>query len=64
MIDIPSGAFDETVQAIRQFKAMIAMNAMRRRAERTGFMSGEEINGIISEVRLEHSLLSGVPARS
>ena len=54
MIDIPSGAFDETVQAVRQAKAMIAMNSMRRRAERAGFMNDDEINGIISEVRREH----------
>ena len=51
MIDIPSGSFDETVQAVRQAKAIIAMNNMRRRAERAGVMNDDAINGIISEVR-------------
>ena len=51
MIGIPNGAFDETVQAVRQAKAIIAMNNMRRRAERAGFMNDDAINGIISEVR-------------
>ena len=53
MIDIPEGEFDEVVQAVRQAKAMIAFNSMRRRAARAGFMSDEEIESAISEARRE-----------
>ena len=31
MIDIPEGCFDDTVQAVRQARAMIAFNNMRRK---------------------------------
>ena len=51
VIDIPDGLFDETVQAVRQAKAMIALNNMRRKASREGFKSDEEIEAIIDEVR-------------
>ena len=51
MIDIPEGRFDETVQAVRQAKAMIALNSMRRRAAREGFMSDEDIESLIDEAR-------------
>ena len=51
MIDIPEGRFDETVQAVRQAKAMIALNSMRRRAAREGFMSDEDIEALIDEAR-------------
>ena len=51
MIDIPEGCFDETVQAVRQAKAMIALNSMRRRAAREGFMSDEDIEFLIDEAR-------------
>lgn len=51
MIDIPDGCFDEIVQAVRQAKAMIAVNNMRRRAAREGFRSDEEIEALIDEVR-------------
>ena len=36
MIDIPADSFDEVVQAVRQAKAMIAFNNMRRKAGREG----------------------------
>ena len=36
--DIPEGAFDEVVQAVRQAKAMIAFNSMRRKAAKAGFL--------------------------
>ena len=51
MIDIPEGSFDEIVQAVRQAKAMIALNSMRRRAAREGFMSDEDIETLIDEAR-------------
>ncbi|MBQ1466364.1 MAG: type II toxin-antitoxin system Phd/YefM family antitoxin [Eubacteriaceae bacterium] len=51
MIDIPEGSFDEIVQAVRQAKAMIALNSMRRRAAREGFMSDEDIEAFIDEAR-------------
>ena len=51
VIDIPEGSFDEIVQAVRQAKAMIARNSMRRKAARTGFMSDEDIESVIAEAR-------------
>lgn len=51
VIDIPEGYFDETVQAVRQAKAMIALNSMRQKAAKDGYMSDDEINDIIGEVR-------------
>lgn len=54
MIDIPEGRFDEVVQVVRQAKAMIAINSMRRKTAKTGFMSDEEIDSIIKEVRDEN----------
>ncbi len=51
MIDIPEGSFDEIVQAVRQAKAMIALNSMRRRAAREGFISDEDIEALIDEAR-------------
>ena len=51
MIDIPEGSFDEIVQAVRQAKAMIALNSMRRKAAREGYMSDEEIESLIAEAR-------------
>ena len=51
MIDIPEGGFDEIVQAVRQAKAMIAFNSMRRKASRAGFMSDEEIEAAIAEAK-------------
>ena len=53
MIDIPEGSFDEVVQAVRQAKAMIALNSMRRRSAREGYMSDEKIESLIDEARSE-----------
>lgn len=55
IINIPEGMFDETVRAVRQAKATIAFNYMRSQASKSGFLSDEEIEKIISEVRDEHS---------
>ena len=51
IIGIPEGSFDEIVQAVRQAKAMIALNSMRRKAARAGYMSDDEIESIITEAR-------------
>ena len=51
MIDIPEGCCDDTVQAVRQARAMIAFNNMRRRAASRGFMSEEEIEAEIAAAR-------------
>ena len=51
MIDIPEGSFDEIVQAVRQAKAMIALNSMRRKAARAGCMTDDDIQSIIEEAR-------------
>ena len=53
MIDIPEGSFDEVVQAVRQAKAMIAFNSMRRKAAQRGFMTDAEIEAEISAARRE-----------
>lgn len=53
MIDIPEGEFDEIVQAVRQAKAMIAFNSMRRKAAQSGFLSDEEIDAAIADARSE-----------
>ena len=51
MIDIPDGGFDEVVQAVRQARAMIAFNNMRKKAAMSGFMSDEEIEAEINAAR-------------
>ena len=51
MIDIPEGCFDDTVRAVRQARAMIAFNNMRRKAAARGFMSEEEIEAEIAAAR-------------
>ena len=53
MIEIPEGGFDETVQAVRQARAMIAFNSMRRRAAAEGYMSDEDIEAAIADARRE-----------
>ncbi len=51
MIDIPEGGFDDVVQAVRQAKAMIAFNNMRKKAAAAGFMTDEEIEAEIQAAR-------------
>lgn len=51
MIDIPEGRFDDIVQAVRQARAMIAFNNMRRKAAARGFMSENEIEAEIAAAR-------------
>lgn len=51
MIKIPAGQFDDTLQAVRQAKAMIAINNIRFRSAKKGFKTAEEINALIDEAR-------------
>lgn len=51
VINIPEGSFDETVQAVRQAKAMIALNSARMRAAKAGFMAEEEIEAVIADAK-------------
>lgn len=51
MVGIPEGRFDETVRALRQAKAIAAMDRMRSKAKENGFMSDEEIDKAIKEAR-------------
>lgn len=53
MIDISDGNFEETLKAVRQAKAMIAFNMMRKKAADRGFMSDEEIEAEINAARIE-----------
>ncbi|MBR5668467.1 MAG: type II toxin-antitoxin system Phd/YefM family antitoxin, partial [Spirochaetales bacterium] len=52
MVSIPEGYFDESIQAIRQARALIALNSMRIRASRDGYKTDDEINTLIAEARL------------
>ena len=51
MVSIPEGYFDESIQAIRQARALIALNSMRIRASRDGYRTDDEINTLIAEAR-------------
>ena len=51
MVGIPEGRFDETIRALRQAKAIAAMDRMRSNAGKNGFMSDEEIDEAIREAR-------------
>ena len=51
LVGIPDGGYEELVQAVRQAKAMIALNSVRARAERTGFLSDAEIADAIAEAK-------------
>ena len=53
MLDISGGNFEEVLQAVRQARAMIAVNRMRESARKTGLdkMSLEEINAEIAAAR-------------
>ena len=50
---IPDGKFEETLQTVRQAKAMRAMNAIRAEAAQRGFLSEEEIEAEIQAYRQE-----------
>lgn len=51
MVSIPDGYFEESIQAIRQARALIALNSMRIRASKEEYKSEEEIETLIAEAR-------------
>ena len=51
MVGIPEGRFEETVRALRQAKAIAAMDRMRKKAEKDSFMSDKEIDEAVREAR-------------
>ncbi|MBR6028005.1 MAG: prevent-host-death protein [Clostridia bacterium] len=53
IIGIPEGCFDETLQAVRQAKAMIALNSIRRKAARAGYLSDDDINALAADAETE-----------
>jgi hypothetical protein len=55
MLDIANDNFEEVTKAVRQAKAMIAFNSMRKKAAARGFMGEAEIEGEIAAYRLEKS---------
>ncbi|MCL1858676.1 MAG: type II toxin-antitoxin system Phd/YefM family antitoxin [Oscillospiraceae bacterium] len=53
MLNIENGNFDELSRAIRQAKAMIALNSIREEAAERGFLSDDEIEAEIQAYRQE-----------
>ena len=51
LLDIADGDFEETLKAVRQAKAAIAVNSMRGKAADKGYMSDEEIEAEITAAR-------------
>ncbi len=51
MVDVSQDNFDAVVQAVRQAKAMIAFNEMRRAAASQGFLTDEDIEAEIRAAR-------------
>ncbi len=42
---------NEIIPSVRQAKAMIALNSMRHKAAKAGFLTDEEIESVIADVR-------------
>lgn len=53
MLDISGSDYDVMLRAVRQAKAMIAMNSMRLAAAEKGYISEAEIEAEITSVRRE-----------
>ena len=53
MLNISEGDLEETIYAVKQAKAMISVNNMRKKAAAEGYMSEEEINSEIKAAREE-----------
>lgn len=51
MLDIADGNFEEIIRAVRQAKAMMAFNNMRKTAAENGFMTDGEIEAEIAAAR-------------
>ncbi|MDR2670646.1 MAG: type II toxin-antitoxin system Phd/YefM family antitoxin [Oscillospiraceae bacterium] len=59
LINIRDDDFDETIESVRQAKAMRALYRMRTKAEERGFMSEAEIEAEISAARSEYEAKTG-----
>ena len=55
MIDVSEENFEEMLRAVRQAKAMVAINAMRATARSMGYFTEEEIEAEIAAARAEES---------
>lgn len=53
MLNIENGNFNELSRAVRQAKAMIALNSIREEAAERGFLTDEEIEAEIQAYRQE-----------
>jgi len=53
MLNIENGEYDELARAVRQARAMIALNSIRAEAAQRGFLSDEEIEAEIKAHRQE-----------
>jgi len=53
MLNITEDNFDQTVRAVRQARAMLAVNHLRGLVAERGFMSEEDIEAEIAASRLE-----------
>ena len=51
MLDISDDNFEEVLRVVRQTKAMMAFNNMRKTAEANGFMTDEEIEAEFADAR-------------
>jgi len=56
MLDISDDNFEETLRAVKQAQAMMAINTMRKKAAEAGFMTDDEINAEINAAREETRL--------
>ena len=54
MLNLADGNFDERIKAVIQDKAQAAFASMRARAAARGFMSDEEIEAEIAQVRAKN----------
>jgi hypothetical protein len=53
MLNIENGDYDDLARAVRQARAMIALNSIRAEAAEKGFLSDEEIAAEINVYRQE-----------
>jgi prevent-host-death family protein len=53
LLNIPEDNFEETLQSVRQAKAMREFNSMREEAAERGFLSDDEIEAEIQAYRRE-----------
>lgn len=53
MLNITDDNFEDLLRAVRQAKAMMAFNSMRKKAAGQGYMSSEDIDAEITACRQE-----------